>query len=95
MNESRPYKFSKILEKFIREVKLTPEQIKKYANLKTNLDLATKHRAENPKNMDAVKEYNYRYDLVMQFEVETGIMALAKAFCKEQAKKHRFNIKIN
>lgn len=89
------FKFSDLVNKFIKQVNLKESQINSYRRLKINLELAQKDLNLDPSNKVLKATYHKAYNEVMQFEVETGIMTLAKAFCKEQAKKHRFNIKIN
>ena len=83
------------MEKFMKQLNFKESQRLEYARLKRDLDLAIKNREKYPKDKNAVREYHHRYDLVMKFETETGILAMGKQFCKEQARKYKFNMKIN
>ncbi len=88
-------KSAPIMEKFMKQLNFKESQRLEHARLKRDLESATKNRERYPKDKNAVRDYHHRYDLLMKFETETGLVQLAKAFCKEQAKKYRFNIKIN
>lgn len=88
-------KSAPIMEKFMKQLNFKESQRLEYARLKRDLDLAIKNREKYPKDKNAVREYHHRYDLVMKFETETGILAMGKQFCKEQARKYKFNMKIN
>ena len=89
------YKFSSIVAEFIKRAKLRESQINTYKRLKINLENALNNLNVDSKNKELKAIYNRAYDEVMQFETETGILAMGKQFCKEQARKYKFNMRIN